>query len=58
VLENLDTTKENSSQNYFYSTWDEKILKNFVENIVSWFETNTQTIITNKWNTFEHLILS
>ena len=44
-------------KNKFYSTWDEKILNHFVENIISWFETNTQTIITNKWNTFEHLVL-
>ena len=44
-------------KNKFYSTWDEKILNHFVENIISWFETNIQTIITNKRNTFEHLVL-
>ena len=33
ILENLDTHKENQSQNRFYSTWNETILKSFVENI-------------------------
>ena len=57
VLENLNSQKNVPSKNHFYSTWDKKILKNFVENIISWFETNTETIITNKWNTFEHLTI-
>ena len=33
ILESLNTTKENTLENYFYSTWDENILKTFVENI-------------------------
>ena len=33
ILETLNTSKNNSLQNYFYSTWDENILKTFVENI-------------------------
>lgn len=43
------------NKNKFYSTWDVQILKNFVENIISWFETNIQTTLTKKWNTFQHL---
>ena len=57
VLEGLNTIKDNPPQNYFYSTWNEKILENFVEYIISWFETNTKTTIIKKWNIFEHLIL-
>ena len=26
-----------------------------INNIISWFETNTQTTLTKKWNTFQHL---
>ena len=33
VLETLNTSKEDSSKNYFYSTWNENILQSFVENI-------------------------
>jgi hypothetical protein len=32
-LETLNTVEDNLSQNYFYSTWDENILKSFVERI-------------------------
>ena len=35
VLESLNTDKENAIENYFYSTWDEKILKTFVKNITN-----------------------
>ncbi len=33
ILETLNTSKDNLSQNYFYSTWNETILKSFVERI-------------------------
>ncbi len=56
VLKSLQKNNERLSNiNKFYSTWDVNILKNFVENIISWFETNTQTTLTKKWNTFQHL---
>ena len=34
VLEGLNTIKANPPQNYFYSTWNEKILQIFIENII------------------------
>lgn len=57
VLQSLERNNEWEKCNEFYSTWDEKILKDFVENIISWFETNEKTIITKKWNDFEHLTI-
>lgn len=57
VLKSLKTDKDNSSTNYFYSTWDAQILEKFVENIISWLEINIQTTLTKKWNTFQHLTL-
>ena len=56
VLNSLNTNNEwIEDENKFYSTWDINILKDFVENIISWFETNIQTTLTKKWNTFQHL---
>ena len=56
VLKSLNINNELSeNENKFYSTWDAQILKNFVENIISWFEINIQTELTKKWNTFQHL---
>ena len=34
ILESLNAHKDNQSQNYFYSTWNEKILQMFIENII------------------------
>ena len=58
VLRNLKTNSEwLYNENRFYSTWDAQILEKFVENIISWSETNTQTTLTKKWNIFQHLTL-
>ncbi len=58
VLKNLKTNNEwLDNENRFYSTWDAQILEKFVENIISWFETNIQTTLIKKWNIFEHLTL-
>lgn len=48
VLESLNTTTNNSSQNYFYSTWDENILKSFVERI-------SQKLNYKNNNHYEHI---
>jgi glutamate racemase len=56
VLKSLKINNEwPENGNKFYSTWDTQILKNFIENIVSWLEINIQTELTKKWNTFQHL---
>ena len=56
ILTSLNINNEwIENKNKFYSTWHANILKNFVENIISWFETNIQTSLTKKWNTFQHL---
>ena len=56
VLKSLNINNEQpENENKFYSTWDAQILKDFVENIISWLETNIQTALTKKWNTFQHL---
>ena len=34
ILENLNPKKEDTIQNYFYSTWNEEILKSFVQKII------------------------
>ena len=58
ILKNLKTDNEwLDNKNKFYSTWDAQILEKFVENIISWFETNIQTTLTKKWNIFQHLTL-
>lgn len=56
ILKSLNINNEwLKNENEFYSTWNTNILKNFVENIISWFKTNIQTPLTKKWNTFQHL---
>ena len=50
VLESLNTTKENSSENHFYSTWNQTILKSFVENI-------TEELNYKKYNHYDHIAI-
>ena len=58
VLGSTNNQKNNEiKENKFYSTWDEKILENFVKNIVSWFETSIQSTIIKKWNNFQNLTI-
>lgn len=56
ILQTLKQNNEWLKENKFYSTWNEIILENFVKNIISCFETNTQSNIIKK-NIFEHLTI-
>ena len=50
ILETLNTSKDNLSQNYFYSTWDENILKSFVKKI-------SQELNNKNNNHYEHITI-
>jgi glutamate racemase len=54
----LEATKQNNewlTQNKFYSTWDAKILENFVKNIVKDFPLDIQETINTHNSEFNHL---
>jgi hypothetical protein len=53
VLESLNIPKNNQSRNYFYSTWDETILKSFVEKITKEIKNNTDNVSLN--DHYKHL---
>lgn len=57
VLESVNGYNKQKTENIFYSTLYAQILEEFVENIISWFETNTKTTIIQKWNIFQHLTI-
>ena len=45
ILENIQKKNEWNQNNKFYSTWNEKILENFVKNIINEFPAETKNII-------------
>ena len=55
VLEGLNTINDNPPQNYFYSTWNEKILQIFIEKIIQ--NSDKQSIDSKIFNfsIFSHL---
>ena len=56
VLKSLKTNGEwLENENRFYSTWDDQILENFVNNIVKDFPENIQKIINIQNSKFKHL---
>ena len=55
ILENIQNSSEWSQNNKFYSTWNEKILENFVKNIINEFPTETKNIICSHKLEFCHL---
>ena len=57
VLKSVTGYNKQKTENIFYSTLDAQTLEEFVENIISWFETNTKTTIIQKWNIFQHLTI-
>ena len=49
ILDTLNTEQNNLSKNYFYSTWNENILKSFVERIIKKLTLNCEN------NQYKHL---
>jgi glutamate racemase len=55
ILENIQKNNEWNQNNKFYSTWNEKILENFVKNIINEFPTETKNMICSHKLEFCHL---
>ena len=55
VLKALEQHNKQKKENIFYSTWDEKILKNFVENIINEFPEQHKHTTNTKNFKFNHL---
>ncbi len=56
VLRSLNVNNEwLENKNKFYSTWNENILQNFVENILQWLDSDTKNKIKLKCNNFSLL---
>ena len=55
VLKALEQHNKQKKENIFYSTWDEKILKNFVENIINEFSEQHKHTTNTKNFKFNHL---
>ena len=55
VLKTFELHNEQKKENLFYSTWDENILENFVENIIKDFPDDIQKVVNTYKSKFNHL---
>jgi len=55
VLKTFELHNEQKKENLFYSTWNENILENFVENIIKDFPDDIQKVVNTYKSKFNHL---